>query len=136
MSDLLTGLVIGLHLASAHFPAKDYHNNENPGIYVRGVNWQVGTYLNTYRRQTFYAAYLHQLGPFELVVGAATGYQTKCETTTHADGSWEKECRGNNGGVLAPLVGLSYTAPFEVLGATPRVLFSYNIVHFTIERKF
>jgi hypothetical protein len=83
---------VGLHLASWH--SNPVYNNANPGLYARsscgliadtdrladGV--QLGSYYNSERRQTFYAAYVvdvqpindvHWLGVFASI-GAATGY--------------------------------------------------------------
>jgi hypothetical protein len=84
---------IGLHLASWH--SNPVYNNSNPGVYVRsscgllqdtasmqdGV--QLGTYFNSERSQTLYAAYVIDVQPFAQArwfglfgsIGAATGYR-------------------------------------------------------------
>lgn len=133
----------GLHLQSAHFPAKDSHENRNRGFYVRGESYQVGAYTNTYGRDTFYAAYVHKLGPVDLLVGAASGYAKKCNTysvktgeklhITKHKGEYSKtttpvyeqreSCAGFSRGYLTPMAGLSIASPWSVLGATP-VLFA------------
>lgn len=73
-----TCLAIGLHLVSYH--SAPGFNNTNPGIYCRTHDGYVfGTYRNSVRRQTVYAARYFELverGRFDagIVVGLATGY--------------------------------------------------------------
>ena len=141
-SEGLKPVAMGLHLHSAHFPAKDSHQNRNRGLYVRGDSYQLGYYVNTYDRDTFYAAYVHKLGPVDLLAGVASGYQRKCNSYTVQTGEQlhitkhkgeysktttpvyeqRESCAGFSRSVLTPMAGLSIASPVSVLGATP-VLF-------------
>jgi hypothetical protein len=73
---------VGLHLVSIHVPAHKDQHNFNPGVYARFDNGAtLGTYHNTLGKQTFYAGYTLERGPFSLTLGAANGYQ-RHETVT------------------------------------------------------
>jgi hypothetical protein len=69
---------IGLHLVSAH--QHGGLNGINPGVYVRfGNGATVGTYRNSYRRQSTHPAWTFETEPASgfsaaLTVGAITGY--------------------------------------------------------------
>ena len=66
---------LGLHIGSQHFPAQDY-NNFNPGAYyIHDNGATVGTYYNSERRQSVYAGWTWDSGPWRLQVGAITGYE-------------------------------------------------------------
>lgn len=66
---------LGIHIGSQHFPSKDY-NNVNPGVYyIADDGATVGTYYNSERRQSVYAGWTFDSGPWRLQVGAITGYQ-------------------------------------------------------------
>lgn len=133
--------VVGLHTLSLHAPQRA-QSNDNFGLYVRKDRWQAGAYRNSHDRTTVYGGYAAPLGPVELMLGFASGYDKRCtKTTTHTpkvvkveampDGSTStttyparthttEECTGFSNTRLTPLVALSYAAPFSVLGATPR----------------
>lgn len=65
----------GVHIGSQHLPARDY-NNLNPGAYYIADNGAtVGTYFNSERRQSVYAGWTFESGPWRVQVGAITGYQ-------------------------------------------------------------
>lgn len=66
---------LGLHIGSLHFPAQQY-NNFNPGAYyIHDNGATVGTYYNSERRQSVYAGWTWDSGPWRLQVGAITGYE-------------------------------------------------------------
>jgi hypothetical protein len=76
----LSELVIGLHLATAHFGPNTLESN-TPGIYARvnsgpAAGLTVGTFRNSYSRQSSYIAWSFQTSDerFALTVGAVTGY--------------------------------------------------------------
>jgi hypothetical protein len=99
---------IGLHLGSVHLP-QESQNNVNPGIYMKDDALIAGYYRNSWKRDSFYAAYSYPLGAgFELMAGGATGYQKT------ADG------RGFSRYKVTPLVGLTYAPPIKVMGLQPR----------------
>lgn len=66
---------LGFHIGSQHFPAKDY-NNFNPGAYyIHSSGATIGTYYNSERRQSVYAGWTWDYGPWRLQAGAITGYR-------------------------------------------------------------
>ena len=66
---------VGFHIGSQHFPAKQY-NNFNPGAYyIHSSGATIGTYYNSERRQSVYAGWTWDSGPWRLQVGAITGYE-------------------------------------------------------------
>ena len=66
---------LGLHIGSQHFPVQQY-NNFNPGAYYIHDNGATGgTYYNSERRQSVYAGWTWDYGPWRLQVGAITGYE-------------------------------------------------------------
>lgn len=68
---------IGIHLASMHFPERDF-NNFNPGVYYRGdAGWTAGGYRNSLRDVSVYAGYTWERGVFGLTAGAVSGYAGK-----------------------------------------------------------
>ena len=135
---------MGLHLNSVHAPSKDHHNNVNRGLYVRGDSYQTGFYVNSVNRLAPYAAYVHKLGPVDLLVGFSGGYQRKCTVSTHQVGEKlvvthtktgvekttypilesREDCRGFSRGYFTPMAGLSIASPVSFLGATPVLTFS------------
>ncbi len=75
LSGLAHAGTLGLHIGSRHFPAQDY-NNFNPGAYyIHDNGATVGTYYNSERRQSVYAGWTWDSGPWRLQVGAITGYE-------------------------------------------------------------
>lgn len=71
---MIAELALGLHLVSAHFPERDWHNNDNFGIYVKADDWVVGAYRNTYSANSAYVGKLFSFGPLDVLVGGVTGY--------------------------------------------------------------
>jgi len=149
--------VVGLHLASIHIPAHEDQHNFNPGIYARLDNGAtLGTYHNTLGKQTFYAGYTLERGPFALTVGIANGYQ-RYETVTlgAVKPCTIQQAAANNGAcmqqarhtetspgtkayltlMLAPSVRLP-----DLFGIVPRISYipglagSSNVFHLSIER--
>lgn len=136
MIDLLTGLVIGLNVASVHVPAIDGQNNVNPGIYVRHESgWGGGAFRNTLKRTSVWAGYTFTHEPFSLTVGGITGY--KWERIT------EHEVKGFSKHAVTLMVTPSAALP-EVFGVVPRVSYMpklgeatrSNTFHLSIERAF
>lgn len=68
-------VTVGLHLASVH--TEDNYNNDNLGGYVKVGNIVVGSYYNSVRRQSTYAAYVWQMGPVAIATGLITGYRNE-----------------------------------------------------------
>ena len=72
-------LIIGLHLATAHFgaPADAKFNDTNPGIYLRAENGMtVGAYRNSYGIGSAYVAktWTTADGRWSITAGGVTGY--------------------------------------------------------------
>ena len=66
---------LGFHIGSQHFPSKQY-NNANPGAYyIHSSGATIGTYYNSERRQSVYAGWTWDYGPWRLQAGAITGYR-------------------------------------------------------------
>jgi hypothetical protein len=148
--------VVGLHLVSAHIPAKDYQRNLNVGGYVRVDSWSVGAYRNTLGRSTFYVAGHYPLGQgFEASLGVATGYRRRCQDSTEVvttqqekDGATYTQktkvttttCAGFSRGAVAPLAGITYQPAVSFMGAKPRVWFSpgmkgsSSVIHLSLEK--
>lgn len=157
MLDLLTGLTIGLHLASVHLPHDAALSGVNPGIYVRAANGvTVGAYRNSLGRPSAYAAWtLEDIGdtPFSLTAGAITGYvkktkhfETPCPGYLHTEQITymcsAHETQGGSSHDVALLLAPSVRLP-ELAGITPRITVLPKVssngittVHFSLERKF
>lgn len=144
MLDILSGIVIGLHLASVHVPARDAQHNLNPGIYVRdqATGITAGTYRNTLGRQTFYVGETMNAGPFALTIGVASGYQRRDVPCPAEEARFfYTTCFDRTGGVktyLTPLLAPSVRLP-AVFGVTPRLTFMPglagrgNVFHLSVE---
>lgn len=139
---------IGLHLASIHAPARDFHRNTNPGVYVITDNGLTfGVYRNTLGRTSVYAGVTIDSGPFSLTVGATTGYQKRAEHGKCYDGVPDlglgcDNVMGVSNGVLLPVVSPSIRLP-AVAGITPRISYipslgagSSSAFHLSVEREF
>ena len=132
---------MGLHTFSVHAPDGN-ENNDNFGAYVQHKRLIVGGYRNSLNRDTGYVGYVHPLGHgFDAMIGVASGYSRKCEsytiqtgeklTITKHKGEYSKtttpvyetreRCSGFGRGYFVPAAALGYTAPFSVLGATPKL---------------
>jgi hypothetical protein len=128
MTTFLTGLVVGLHIASAHLPDNG-ENNFNPGIYARTESgWVAGIYNNSFHRPTAYLGKQWEwsggFGPWSLALGGATGYDREVHLP------------------ITPLVDVSLRLP-EVLNYTPRLHFvpgaimgKPSVIHLSLERGF
>lgn len=160
MSDLLDGLVLGLHLVSVHVPANDGLNNNNPGIYVRNdAGWTAGLYYNSLERTSVYGAYtfttqaLSPNLPLSLTVGAITGYQRRKETFAckHGEdkgrtGSRCYRMAGYSSGPVTAMIAPSIAFPLAELatGFLPRLAYipsvgvgnEFTVLHLSIERAF
>lgn len=65
-------MVLGLHLATAH--VRPGLEGVNPGAYVQCDAVRVGAYRNSIGRNTVYAGGVVEVGPWNVLIGAATGY--------------------------------------------------------------
>jgi hypothetical protein len=79
MIDLLTPVVLGLHLATAHFgqPADEHLQGVTPGVYLRSAaGLTVGAYRNSYGSGSAYAGWTWSTadGRWSITAGAVTGY--------------------------------------------------------------
>ena len=107
---------VGFHIGSQHFPAKQY-NNFNPGAYyIHSSGATVGTYYNSERRQSVYAGWTWDYGPWRLQAGAITGYRRAAVLP-----------------LIAPSVSLGYGFPLTVLPKVERR--GSAVVHLTWEMK-
>lgn len=148
ITDLLQGVVLGLNIATAHFPHHPWQNGVNPGVYAEAEGgWAVGAYLNTQDRWSVWGGKSFTRGPFKLTLGAVTGYQRRTRPADCASIGMPLAARctwtdGSTGAVLAPLVAPSVALP-EVMGATPRLTLllrkggeSSYALHLSVEHKF
>ena len=123
--ELLTGIVLGLHLVSVHAPDDAYNlNNVNPGIYARTQSgWEAGVYYNSYRRPSLYAGkefYVITEG-VTASVGVVTGYERKSVPCINPRLS---ACYvGDGSAKVQPMAALNYTMQTRVLGGRPRISF-------------
>lgn len=75
----MDALILGLHLATAHFgaPANAHFQNVNPGIYLRTEQGlTLGAYRNSNNRHSNYVAWTWSTadGRWSITAGAVTGY--------------------------------------------------------------
>jgi hypothetical protein len=153
---ILETLTLGLSLYTWH--PDNYNdipelrlNNRTPGAYIRTDDFTVAVFRNSWGETSVLGAVNYQAGPFDFMVGAATGYQkktvslpcTRAMYTTHGmdvpDHMPAYGCTiwtGNTNALLRPMVGVSYKVPFEVLGVAPRVSFLGNAFNIGVEYKF
>ena len=107
---------LGFHIGSQHFPAKQY-NNFNPGAYyIHSSGATIGTYYNSERRQSVYAGWTWDYGPWRLQAGAITGYRRAAVLP-----------------LIAPSVALGYGFRLTVLPKVERR--GSSVVHLTWEMK-
>lgn len=154
--------VIGLHTLSIHAPQRA-QQNENAGVYVRNASVEVGLYRNSVGRNTFYISQEFTLlegsaGKLGLQIGAATGYQHKCNVSPatvkvhHIVATPEEykeydittqmervQCKGFSRGAVTPMAGFTYTPNIAFMGIVPRLQFvpgqknHSSVVHLTLE---
>lgn len=132
MITALGAIAIGAHIGSVHIPERDYQHNFNPGIYVRHESGIAGgIYRNTLGRTTVYGGYNVKLGPVDVLAGAASGYQLKCQ----------QECYGVSNAKISPFIAPSYRLPIEIIGVSPRVWLipgygrTSTVLHLSLELK-
>lgn len=117
---MLEQLVIGLHLASQHFPERYMQSNDTPGIYARIEDgWTAGVVRNSFDRWAVYGG--KQFEPMRhvsLAVGVITGYQKEdrpcTKRETHEYG-WKNGCfTGTTKHAISPmLVPSLYAEPIK-----------------------
>lgn len=149
---MIEGLVLGLHLVSAHSPDNPQFNDRNYGIYARTAEgWVAGALKNSWNRWSLYGGkYLGtRLGggaEMGALFGAATGYrkrkvETPCDKvnamlgTTYNDGKCFLH-EGSSRGVLAPLVALSASHGGLRLSYVPKYKGKSAVYHLSIEHQF
>lgn len=76
---MLSACLLGIHLVTAHVQPTlgdgRRLNERNPGLYVNCPNGlTVGTLVNSYHRQSFYAGHTWEHGSLSLTLGGMTGY--------------------------------------------------------------
>lgn len=135
MSDLLQGLTLGLHLATAHLSAG--LEPITPGIYVRTeAGLTVGAYRNSYGHLSEYAGWTWQGDTFALTTGLVAGYRGPSVKTGEICA--EQTCRFTftEHRRIVPLFVPS--ARFNLGEVTGRIsiLPSPAAVHFSIEHTF
>ena len=147
MNELFQGIVLGLHLMSAHIPATSGDNNFNLGVYAKTAEgWTAGAYRNTLNRNSVYFGKTWAHGPASLTVAAVTGYQARwspvtCESIGHPDWTdcWHQSA-GSRGAVtllVTPSLALPAIGDFTPrLSYIPKVpgLTPAHVLHFSIER--
>jgi hypothetical protein len=126
-------------------------SNNTPGIYVRNDDFMVAVYRNSWGRNSLLGAFNFKAGPFDFMVGAATGYQYQtvdipCSPTLYREHGREVPLwlpsygctgtKGSTGAVLKPMVAVSYAPPIAILGLTPRVSFTGSALNVSIEHSF
>lgn len=146
---MIASLVLGVHLATAHFdqtpevPAAQTQGF-NPGIYViTEAGFTAGVLRNSLGRFGAYAGWSLPLGPLDLTLGAVYGYQKKdvygydaCSAELRRQGA--TYCvydLGKSHAVLSPLIGLSY-APRWDWPVRPRITLMPAGVHLSLEKEF
>jgi hypothetical protein len=105
---------LGVHTITRHEPRRDYHQEENYGLYYRTAGGiEFGGYRNTLDRPTFYLAQTWQWHFLSATLGVLTGYRKRQVEVPCVDGSAGPcyETRGNTNGMLGPLAAVSATTP-------------------------
>ena len=72
---LCTSLILGLHLATAHFTMPLERNGLNPGAYAVCDNVEAGAYVNSESLISQHVGYVWHAGPVDIVTGAVHGYR-------------------------------------------------------------
>lgn len=117
MENLLQGVVLGVHLLSAHFPNEGNPNNVNPGIYVRtDAGWTAGVLRNTLRRTAVYGGFTFTTEavsedlPLSLTVGAISGYKKQrnvprpCSESPNFNNGYYTDCTYSVGSAKTYLI--------------------------------
>lgn len=92
------GMTVGMHLASIHSKDNDRMNNDNLGAYVQSGHLVAGCYKNSIHRNSFYAGYVLEAGPFAITGGIISGYM-------------RHNGQGHTRGALGPLLAFSARSP-------------------------
>jgi len=138
---MLESIVLGLHLASHHFPNRDYFENSNPGIYGRAENGlTAGVYRNTLGRTSVYGGVT--LGDqYAVTLGVVSGYDKRpvdiprCDNGLYPDAT--HPCtRGSSNHKWAPMIAPSVRLGPARVSIIPRIGDSASVVHLSVERKF
>jgi hypothetical protein len=152
---ILEAFTIGLSLYTWH-PANSNDipelrlNNNTPGVYLRNDDFTVAVFENSWGRTSVLGALNYRAGPFDFMVGAATGYQYEhipipCSPALYQQhgmrvpeylGTGCTGTIGSTNAVLRPMVAVSYKVPFELLGVAPRISFMGNALNIGVEYKF
>jgi hypothetical protein len=114
---------IGVHTVSRHEPQRDYHQEENYGLYYRTAGGiEVGGYRNTLDRTSFYVTQTFRWHWLSASLGLISGYQEKEVQVPCQDGSAGPchETRGVTPGAIGPLAAVSVTTP-PLLGISMRL---------------
>lgn len=143
MIELLTGITVGLHIASAHFPAREYHNNTNPGIYAIADGWTAGVYRNTLRRTSIYAgkqwAWDTAYGEPAVTLGVVSGYDKRTVPCGdwHRKQGWTGQCSfGVSNAKIIPMIAPSWKIKSTRIWYMPGVGNSSSVIHVSVEHKF
>lgn len=152
---ILESLTVGLMLYTYH-PANNEPipelqlNNNTPGFYVQSGHLIGAVFRNSFGRTSVMGGFVYRAGPFDLTLGAATGYQYKhvpiaCSEyifTSHGmtppANPENYSCTGKTGttnAVLRPMFGVGYSFP-EMMGVRPRITFLGKALNFSIEHTF
>jgi hypothetical protein len=106
---MLEQLIVGLHIASAHFPEREIQSNDTPGIYARtNDGWTAGAVRNSYERWAIYAG--KQFEPFKhvsLAVGVISGYQHEdrpCTSREKHEHKWKTCWTGVTSQAISPML--------------------------------
>lgn len=160
----LAAITVGIHLGTAHFSEPKEgapQSGRNPGLYLVADTEALGRvgagiFRNSIGRTSAYAQKIVSVGPFDLGIGVAYGYQKKTyygeqycpsEYRKYADYVWggfpeihrqlTSQCYMESGwsrGALSPLIGLSYAPKGWPL--TPRITLLPAGVHLSVEKSF
>jgi hypothetical protein len=141
LAEILTGLTIGVHLASVHVPSEPWQQNFNPGVYaMTDDGWTAGVYRNTIDRTSVYAGKAFTYGPFSLVVGVVSGYQhetwhgTKCPNGSYGMGG--AQCYlGYTKHALGPMIAPSVLVFDHVRLTYLPGIHTSSVFHLSIETK-
>ena len=115
-------LKIGMDVGTRHFFTRSL-NEFNPGVYVDYKGVIVGTYYNSYNKQSFFAAKDFNWHNVDVSVGVVSGYQNRCITF----------CKG----ALAPMILPSFTGKLGDSNNAVRLsLPNFQGIHLSFERTF
>jgi hypothetical protein len=126
-------------------------NNSTPGVYLRNDDFTVAVFRNSFGATSVMGGLNFRAGPFDFMLGAATGYQRRTVTIPCSAELFREHGRepppflptwgctgwmGDTSAVLKPMVAASYAPPIAILGLTPRITFTGNALNVSIEHSF